>query len=119
MLAEGRDLIKDYDAIRRELGRYRADLIERREIVVLNKIDVIHDERELSAVEEALRARGLQPWKISAATGAGCRPAAATTYDHTGTATACGARIIGGGVVGILRSGAVRSGQGNGDWEEK
>lgn len=81
MLAEGRDLIKDYDAIRRELGRYRADLIERREIVVLNKIDVIHDERELSAVEEALRARGLQPWKISAATGAGCRDLVSLMFD--------------------------------------
>ena len=73
MLAEGRDLIKDYDAIRRELGRYRKDLLERREIVALNKVDLFHDERELAAIEEALRARGLQPARISGATGIGCR----------------------------------------------
>jgi GTP-binding protein len=72
MIAEGRDLIKDYDAIRRELGRYREDLMERHEIVALNKVDVIHDEQDLLALEKALRERGLEPRRISGATGIGC-----------------------------------------------
>lgn len=72
MLAEGRDLIKDYDAIRRELGRYSKDLTQRHEIVVLNKVDVLHNEEDIAPLEEALRDRGLHPTRISGATGTGC-----------------------------------------------
>jgi GTP-binding protein len=88
MLAEGRDLIKDYDAIRRELGRYSAELIERHEIVVLNKVDVIHDEEELLALEDALRSRGLQPSRISGATGVGCRDLINLMFDAVEAADA-------------------------------
>ena len=67
MLMEGRDLLADYDAIRRELDRYRPELLERREIVVLSKADLIHDEATIEPVEQALRERGIDVLRISAA----------------------------------------------------
>ena len=51
MLVEGRDLIADYDAIRRELGRYRPELLERREILVLNKWDRFQEIELLTLME--------------------------------------------------------------------
>ncbi len=72
MLAEGRDLIDDYDAIRRELARYRTDLMDRQEIVALNKVDLLHDDAGVAAVEKLLRDRGLHTVRISGATGNGC-----------------------------------------------
>ena len=86
MLTEGRDLINDYETIRRELGRYRADLIERHEIVVLNKVDLLHDERDIVALEEALRDRGLQASRISGATGVGCRDLVSLMFDAVAAA---------------------------------
>ncbi len=72
MLAEGRDLMKDYDAIRHELKRYRADLLDRQEIVALNKVVLFHDETDVIAIEKQLKDRGLRTVKISGATGNGC-----------------------------------------------
>jgi GTP-binding protein len=78
---EGRDLLEDYDAIRRELGRYRPELLDRREIVVLNKIDVASDERVLEAIEARLGERGIVPQRISGATGQGVAELARTMLD--------------------------------------
>lgn len=67
MLVEGRDLLADYDAIRTELERYRPELLERREIVVLSKADLIHDESLVGELEASLAARQLEVRRISAA----------------------------------------------------
>ncbi len=74
MLIEGRDLLADYEAIRRELGRYQPALLERREIVVLSKCDLIHDESLLTDLLERLEARGIRPRRISAAASVGIDP---------------------------------------------
>jgi GTP-binding protein len=71
MLVEGRDLLEDYEAIRTELERYRPDLLERREIVVLSKADLVHDEGLIAGPIARLRGRGLEPRLVSAATGRG------------------------------------------------
>jgi GTP-binding protein len=71
MIIEGRDLMADYDAIRRELGRYRPELLERREIVVLNKADLIHDEAVVAELEAALAARKIEARRISGAANLG------------------------------------------------
>jgi GTP-binding protein len=71
MLLEGRDLIADYDAIRAELGRYQPELLDRHEIVVLNKVDLIAERAPLLAVEAGLRERGIEPRQLSGATGEG------------------------------------------------
>ena len=67
MLVEDRDLMADYDAIRQELERYRPELLERREILVLSKNDLVHDDSLLEDLLARLAARGLEPMRISAA----------------------------------------------------
>ena len=71
MFVEGRDLLKDYDAIRRELERYRPELLDRREILVLNKCDLIHDEALIAPLIARLDERGLHPMRISGAASLG------------------------------------------------
>jgi GTP-binding protein len=68
---EGRDLLAEYDSIRRELGAYSEALMDRVEIVALNKIDLIADREILGESEAALRSRGREVVRISGATGEG------------------------------------------------
>ena len=70
-LIEGRDLAKDYAAIRRELGRYRPELLERREIVVLNKCDLLGDEARVAPLMDALAAEGIECLRVSGAASIG------------------------------------------------
>ena len=81
MLMEGRDLVADYHAIRRELGRYRPELLERRELVVLSKCDLMHDDPRLDELETRLRAEGLAPRRISSATNKGIDALLIATFD--------------------------------------
>jgi GTP-binding protein len=71
MLVEGRDLLADYDAIRRELGRYQPALLERHEILVLSKGDLVPEETVLTELDERLAERGLEALRISAAASLG------------------------------------------------
>jgi len=71
MIVEERDLLKDYDAIRRELERYRPELLDRREILVLNKCDLIHDEALIAPLIARLAERDLHPLRISGAASLG------------------------------------------------
>lgn len=100
-LMEGRDLLADYEVIRRELGRYQASLLARREIVVLNKIDLLADRSPLAEVERELTARGIAVMKLSGATGEGTRELvramleaveAAMAAEQAGSGAAGGAR---------------------------
>ncbi len=68
---EERDLVESYDAIRRELGTFEASLLERREIVVLNKIDLLPDRDILAAVAQEFDRRGKELRILSGATGEG------------------------------------------------
>jgi len=68
---EDDDLVARYDAIRKELGAHEPALLERDEIVVLNKIDLVADRSDLDAVEASLRARGREVFRASGATGEG------------------------------------------------
>ena len=70
-LLEGRDPLASYDAIRKELGAYQPALLERREIIALNKVDLLADRDDLRPLEVELRERGCETRRISAATGEG------------------------------------------------
>lgn len=70
-LTEGRDLLDDYAAIRRELGRYQPELGERPEILVLNKTDLVTDLEALEDLEDRLRKAGLRALRVSGASGEG------------------------------------------------
>lgn len=77
-LEPGRDPLTDLDVILGELAAYpiepdRTPLVQRPQIVALNKIDV-PDARELAAFVRAdLESRGLPVFEVSAATGEGLR----------------------------------------------
>ncbi|MCR9094590.1 MAG: GTPase ObgE [bacterium] len=81
MLTLGRDLVDDYDAIRRELGRYRPELLDRREIVVLSKADLVHDDALLADLEAKLASRGIEATRISAAATQGLDALLHETFD--------------------------------------
>jgi GTP-binding protein len=66
-----RELLAGYHAIRSELAAYQPRLLERREIVALNKVDLLADRGELDAVERELRRRGSAVVRTSGATGEG------------------------------------------------
>jgi len=81
MLLQGRDLQADYVAIRRELERYRPELLERHEILVLNKCDLIHDFSQLADLEARLAKQGLRPLRISGATNLGIESLMAMMFE--------------------------------------
>jgi GTP-binding protein len=96
---EGDDLLERYDAIRTELGAYEPKLLERREIVVLSKLDLVADRGVLDAVEPTLRERGPEVLRVSSATGEGVEALLrslarelARTDAETGAATEADAR---------------------------
>jgi GTP-binding protein len=70
-LFEERDPVRDYEAIRRELACYDAELAKRTEIVVINKVDVVDEHERLEPIEAALRKRCGGVFRISGATGEG------------------------------------------------
>jgi GTP-binding protein len=65
-----RDLLADYEAIRRELAAYEPALLERRDRA-LTKVDLLADRSELEPVEAELARRGRVVVRLSAATGEG------------------------------------------------
>lgn len=70
-LLEGGDLMRDYETIRSELGRYQPALLKRPEVIALNKIDLTPDPRALDELEAPLRAQGHEVLRISGVTGQG------------------------------------------------
>ncbi|MEM7410106.1 MAG: GTPase ObgE [Myxococcota bacterium] len=71
---EERDPLESYEQIRSELSAYAESLAERRELVVLNKIDLIPDRSQLDATIEVLEGRGCSVFLLSGATGEGVEP---------------------------------------------
>ncbi len=71
LLLEERDPIDAYDAIRSELAAYEPSLLERHEIVALNKVDLVAERSDFERVADALRERGREVWIVSGATGEG------------------------------------------------
>jgi GTP-binding protein len=68
---EARELLAGYQAIRGELSAYQPRLLERSEIVALNKIDLLADRSALDAVQGELERRGSRVVRTSGATGEG------------------------------------------------
>ena len=68
---EERDLMEDYETVREELRRYRPELLERSELIVLNKVDLMSNRDELKSLEAEFSSRGRRVLVISGATGEG------------------------------------------------
>jgi GTP-binding protein len=71
LLDPSRDLLAEYEVIRRELAAYDAGLAARRELVFLNKIDLLADRSRFEALAKQLALRGCEVLLGSGATGAG------------------------------------------------
>ncbi len=71
LLDPSRDLIAEYEVIRRELAAYDPGLAHRRELVWLGKLDLIAESKVLEPIVEELEGRGCQVLLGSGASGAG------------------------------------------------
>ena len=72
--SEGRDVIEDYEIIRRELAGYSPALAQRPEIVAANKMDVPGAEEHAAKLKAYLDAKGIEMFEICAAAGLGIQP---------------------------------------------
>ena len=71
--ASGREPADDLDVIRRELGLFHAELLERPQVVAANKTDALDDPERLKNLKKKARALHLPVFEISAVTGDGVR----------------------------------------------
>ena len=71
--SEGRDPVKDFDAINAELSQYSPDLATRPQIVVANKTDIMEDESLLEALRAHVEPLGYPLFALSAASHTGTR----------------------------------------------
>ena len=70
---EGREPVKDFDILNRELEKYSALLADKPQIVVANKLDLPHAREALPAFVEKMKARGIKVFELSGATGEGAQ----------------------------------------------
>lgn len=69
--ASGRDPVRDFEIVLRELAEFSQDLARKPMVVVATKMDVAQDPARVEALREAAAARGLPLYCISALTGQG------------------------------------------------
>ena len=70
---EERDPVADYETIVRELSHYNPELLDRKQLVVASKVDVLADDSRLSVLEEMCKRRNLLFIGISAVSGQGIK----------------------------------------------
>ena len=70
---EGRNPVKDFKTINEELKNYSEKLSKRKQIIVANKIDAMQDSTLYERLEKLAKEKGLEIFKISAATGEGVK----------------------------------------------
>jgi GTP-binding protein len=83
-----RDPLRDYLAVRDELGRHDAALLERPEVVALSKVDLPDARDRLPEIRAAFAARGITLLALSAVTGAGVNAVLEAAWPHVAAARA-------------------------------
>ncbi|MFL5349809.1 MAG: GTPase ObgE [Hyalangium sp.] len=68
---EGREPLKDFDILNRELGKYSAELAKKPQVAAPNKIDLTEARARLEGFTAAMRKRGIAVFPVSTATGEG------------------------------------------------
>ena len=71
--SEGRNPVEDFEIINKELKQYSEKLSTRKQVIVANKIDVMQDDSLYQEVEKMAKDKGIEIFKISAATGEGVK----------------------------------------------
>jgi len=69
--APDREALDDFNTLNRELALYQEELAQRRQLVALNKMDLLPPPEMLDQTEASLRERGFEVFRISALSGAG------------------------------------------------
>ncbi len=69
--SEGRDPLEDFRVLKEEMGQYDAGLLEKPELVALNKMDLPGAGARSARVKRRLKAKGLQVFPVSGLTGEG------------------------------------------------
>lgn len=77
---EGRDPKDDFDAINRELAKYSPTLAKKKQIVVLNKIDLVQDDTRIPEVTKYFEDKGYEVFAVNALTGQGLPELMERTY---------------------------------------
>ncbi len=70
---EGRNPVQDFNTINEELKQYSEKLSQRKQIIVANKVDSMQDENLYQELEKMAKEKGLEIYKISAATNQGVK----------------------------------------------
>jgi len=68
---EGREPVKDWQTLNRELSKYSESLAQKPQLVVANKIDLPFARERLPKFAQAMKRKGVKVLSISAATGEG------------------------------------------------
>jgi GTPase len=68
---EGRDPLRDYEILNRELEKYSAELSKKPQVVAPNKLDLTESRERLEKFTAAMRKRGIAVFPVSCATGEG------------------------------------------------
>ena len=68
-----RDPVADYETITRELSLFNPELLDRKQLVVASKVDVLADDSRLSGLEAMCKQRHLPFLAISAVSGRGIK----------------------------------------------
>lgn len=69
--SEGRDPINDFEKINKELELFKPELLEKKQIIAANKVDVVSDTDSVDKFKEEMESRGYEVFLISAVTGTG------------------------------------------------
>ena len=70
---EGRDVIDDYTILNKELKLFAKNLAKKKQVIVLNKADLVYDKEVIEKVKEYFVKKKLPVYVISAATGEGLK----------------------------------------------
>jgi len=70
---EGRDPLDDFYKINEELLQYKAELIDRPQVIAANKMDIPGAEENIQRIREELEKKGYKVFPVSAVTGKGLR----------------------------------------------
>jgi GTP-binding protein len=68
---EGRDPLRDYEILNRELEKYSSELAKKPQVVAPNKLDLTESRERLEKFTAAMRKRGIAVFPVSCATGEG------------------------------------------------
>jgi GTP-binding protein len=69
----GRRAIDDFNKINNELEKYSDKLINKKQIIVATKMDIVQDEENLNDLEKIAKEKNMEFFKISSATGEGLK----------------------------------------------